>query len=357
MRFCERCSESFDKIKVRDRLVLAQACETDKMGSRKKKHNHTIQRKHVGEQKESNDLLLPIVLIVAVLPFVIYFKAYYSGLARFDWYGIDDTVTDFYTFYKSRFLVCAAAVCVLILLFRLPLYPEKRKSWKLFLPLLGYTLLVVLSAFFSIDREMSLTGAPYLYENVFVLLSYAVICFYTYQILEKETDYRTLHRAMLVMVAAMLVFGLMQMAGKDPVNMTWFQKLVMSTADEAVYLGTFEDVFTRSYVYLTTMNPNYAGHFLAMALSYMFAFLCTEKQKKHRLFYGGLCAALFVLLWFTYSRGALVAMLAGIAVVAVCAGIFHNRKTVLVGAGVTAALQIFLFGKRTRYLYRGFPAG
>ena len=66
MRFCERCSESFDKIKVRDRLVLAQACETDKMGSRKKKHNHTIQRKHVGEQKESNDLLLPIVLIVAV---------------------------------------------------------------------------------------------------------------------------------------------------------------------------------------------------------------------------------------------------------------------------------------------------
>ena len=127
------------------------------MGKGKK---HKI-NKNVREQKGSNDLLLPILIVLAVLPFVIYFKVYQSGLARFDWFGIDDTVTDFYTYYKSRLIIILAVFCMITLAFRMPLYPEKRKQVRLFLPLAAYAALVIVSAFFSIDTKLSLFGAPY----------------------------------------------------------------------------------------------------------------------------------------------------------------------------------------------------
>lgn len=296
-----------------------------------------------GEQRGWNDLLLPVLLVVAILPFIVYFKEYQSGLARFAWYGIDDTVTDFYTYYKSRFLIWIGVACTIVLLFRLPLYPEKRKRLKPFVPLFVYALLVVVSALLSVDKGLSLTGAPYMYENVFVLLTYVAVCFYTYQVMETDKDYKAVHRAVCVMLCGMLVIGLFQVAGRDLLNMEGVQRLVMNKEDEALYLGTFEDVFTRSYVYLMTMNPNYAGHFLAMALTYILAFLFTEKDKKYRIAYGCLFVVLFVLLWMTYSRGALVAFAVGVVCACICSGILKKRsKKMLVRAvGITAAACVF----------------
>lgn len=304
------------------------------MGKGKK---HKI-NKNVREQKGSNDLLLPILIVLAVLPFVIYFKVYQSGLARFDWFGIDDTVTDFYTYYKSRLIIIVAAFCMITLAFRMPLYPEKRKQVRLFLLLAAYAALVIVSAFFSIDTKLSLFGAPYMYENVWVLLSYAVVCFYTYQIVDEESDYRRLHRAICILITGLFLFGALQLFGKDPVNMTWFQRLVMNQADEAAYLGTFEDVFTRNYVYLTTMNPNYAGHLLAMLLAYVFAFFCSETERKKKWAYGAVAIFLFVLLWFTYSRGALVAMVFGVAAVLWAGKRPRGKKALGIAAASALAL-------------------
>ena len=299
------------------------------------KSNHG---KKARERKVANDLLLPILIVLTVLPFVIYFKVYQSDISRFAWAGIDEKVMDFYTYYKSRIFVLIAAACVVVLLFRLPLYPEKRKPLRLFALLALYAVLVLLSTCFSIDPKMSLFGAPYMYENVWVLLSYAVICFYTYQIVDGESDYKRLHKAICILLAGFFLFGALQLFGKDPVNMTWFQRIVMNQADEVTYLGTFEDVFTRNYVYLTTMNPNYAGHLLAMLLAYVFAFFCSETEKKKKWAYGAVAIFLFVLLWFTYSRGALVAMVFGMAAVFWAGKRPRGKKALGIAAAAALAL-------------------
>jgi hypothetical protein len=308
-------------------------------GKTQNKNRKTQQKvKQRTAEQGSGDLLIPILLIIAVLPLVVYFKAYSSGLAKFDWYAIDDTVTDFYSFYKSRFLLWVSGACVLILAFRLPLYPEKRKRLQLFVPLAVYMAAVIFSALFSIDRSMSLSGAPYMYESVWVLLSYVVICFYTYQIVETEKDYRTLHRAILILLAIMLVVGLFQIAGKDLLNFESIQRLVMSKEDETEFLGTFVDAFTRNYVYLTMLNPNYAGQFLAMVSCYILTFLVTETERRKKFFYGCLFAALLLLLWFTYSRGALVALLAGGLCACLLPGLKKSRKALVRGGAFVLAM-------------------
>ena len=88
-----------------------------------------------------------------------------------------------------------------------------------------------------------------------------------------------------------------------------FIRLISPKDWEDYALNNMEDAFSGNNVSLTLFNPNNAGQYLAMILPcFIFKAIYQEKTSK-RIFYGILSAILLILVWFTYSRGALLAVI------------------------------------------------
>lgn len=265
------------------------------------------------KQKEHfNDLLIPILLVLCVMPFIIHLAEYSCGYSKYLWYAENDTIQDLYCYYRSYFFEVIAVITLAVLVFRMGLYKESRKPWKIFLPLGIYAVMTVVSTGLSVNVTASTSGNFYQFQNVFVILGYLVMCFYTYQILELEKDYRTIWRGLQIAFLLLAVVGVFQLFKIDLLNFTWVQRLVMSAEQFEIYAGEIENAFTGNNVYLTLFNPNYAGIFLVMLVCIFGVMFYSETERRKKIFAGVLTVLAFIFMWFTYSRVTLVALFIGI---------------------------------------------
>ena len=69
-----------------------------------------------------------------------------------------------------------------------------------------------------------------------------------------------------------------------------------------------QDAFSGNNVSLTLYNPNNAGQYLAMVLPFFVYKTIYQENKRKRILFGSLAGVLLILVWFTYSRGALLAV-------------------------------------------------
>lgn len=178
------------------------------------------------------------------------------------------------------FFEIVSLITLAILAFRLGLYREKTKPVKLFFTLALYAVMAIVSTMGSANGKASLTGNFYQFQGVLVLIGYVLFCFYTYQILEREQDYKVIWYGICVWVFLMMLCGLFQIFQHDLMNYRWIQRLVMSAEQYERYGGEIETVFTWNNVFLTLFNPNYAGIYLAMMVCVFGVMWYCESQKK-----------------------------------------------------------------------------
>lgn len=274
-----------------------------------------------GKKREPfQDLLIPILCILCIMPFIVHLAEYDYGYGKYLWHSDNSVAQDLYTYYRSYFFSLIAILSVFVLAFRMGLYKEKNKESKIFLPLAVYGVFAVLSTICSVNPEASFTGNFYQFQSIFVLIGYCVMAFYAYQIMEKEQDYRTVTVGLNIMFGFISIVGWFQVFKHDLLNYEWMQKLVMNAGQFEEYAGEVVDVFSGNNVFLTLYNPNYAAVFLVMMVSVFSALFLGEKEKKQRFFYLFLLLSSLILLWFTYTRAALVAFVAGAVVVFLCLG-------------------------------------
>ena len=306
-------------------------------------------KKAVREKRKTaghfNDLLLPVILVLCVLPFVVYLAEYDTGFSQHSWNSDYSIVQDFYTCYRRTIFLLVTAFTVVILEFRLGLYREKTKPVRLFVPLVVYSIFVALSAMFSKNQKASWLGGTVSFEGAFVLIGYCVMAFYTYQILESEYDYSSVMHAILVMFALISVPGWFQVFGHDLLNNEWVQRLVMPDNLFAEYGGQIEDLFTGNHVFLTLYNPNFAAIFLIMFSAVFAVFFISADNKKERILYGIFLVDAWILCWFTYTRAAIVAL---VVIAIAFFGMRHKntgteKKAVFLMAGAAVILFAVLF--------------
>lgn len=268
------------------------------------------------------DILIPILLAIAVLPWIVRLAVYSCGYSEYDWYSVNDVLTDFYCYYKSYFLDIVGIFSGIVLVFRLGLYREKTKDMKIYIPIGIYGVFVLLSTVFSVNTAASLQGNFESFESCFVLLTYCILSLYAYQVMEYERDYKIIWYAIIGISAFFLLIGVFQIFRCDLMNFTWVQRLLMSKEEFALYGGEIEDTFTGNNVYLTLYNPNYAGITLNMLFAVIWVMFLTENQKRRKICYGILSGAVFVLIWYTYARASLLAVLLTI----VLTGVFWRKR-------------------------------
>ena len=303
----------------------------------KKKRNTTTPKKHF------NDLLLPIILILCLLPFVAYLAEYDYGYSEYLWHSDNSILLDFYTYYRGIIFQVIAFFIVVILAFRLPLYKEDTKDWKLFYPLMGYCVFVLLSSIFSDNPKASWLGNFCTLEGTFVLIGYCLAAFYTYQIM-KEQDYGTVIHAIQIMFVPMSIVGWFQVFKHDLLNYEWVQKLVMPSYYYEEYAGTVEDVFTGNNVFLTLYNPNFAAVFLVMFSCVFLVLAVYAENWKKRLINGIFLLDALILCWFTYTRAALVALAVVLVVFALCLIKEHKKLLLVVFPLVVLLFVVLLIG-------------
>lgn len=289
-----------------------------------------------------NDLLFPILCVLCLMPFIVCLAEYDYGYSSYLWHSDNSVAQDLYAYYRSLFFELIAVISLCILVLRMILYREKQKPGRIFVPLAVYGLFALLSTVFSINPRASLTGNFYQFQSIFVLLGFCLMAFYSYQVMEREQDYRTIVRGIVVVFLLISVTGWFQVFGYDLLNFEWMQRLVMSEEQFAEYQGTLVDVFSGNNVFLTLYNPNYAAVFLLMFTAVFAVMAYGEQEKKKRLGYLLLLFASLILLWFTYTRAAFVSLAAGAVVFVLCRGkgLLKSCKYILPGILTLAAALV-----------------
>lgn len=287
-----------------------------------KKQQKTLQAEKEKQEQGMWDVLLPLLLVIVVLPFVVHLAAYSCGYAEYDWYADEDVLADFYCYYKGYFFAITGFFAAVILAFRMSLYREKNRTMRIYIPMLFYGFFVIASTVLSVNLKASLQGNFESFESCFVLLSYVVISVYAYQIMEYERDYKFIWYALLGVGILFSIMGLLQAVGIDFMNFDWVQRLIMSETAYGMYGGELEDTFLPGRVYLTLYNSNYAGIVLAMLFVVTLAMSLTESKKKKRADYFIFAAMLFLLVWYTYARAALLSV-----VVVLCYLAYLQKKS------------------------------
>jgi O-antigen ligase len=269
-----------------------------------------------------NDLLLPIIFTLCILPFTVRLREYEYGYSKYAWHSDESVMQDIYTWYRMWLFLVIAALALVVLLFRMGLYKEKNKPVRVFLPFGIYLVFVALSCLFSINPSAAWLGNFVDLEGFFVLAGYGLVAFYTYQIMSEERDYSAVFRGMEISFAIMSVIGWMQIFGKDPLSFPFVQRLVMSEEYYDYYEGEMYSIFSGNNVSLSLYNPNYAVIYLIMFAAVFAVFLLFSKEKRQRIISGVLLLDALILTWFTYSRAGLVAL----AVVLVLGAVILIRK-------------------------------
>ncbi|MDF2541316.1 MAG: hypothetical protein K0S47_1034 [Herbinix sp.] len=264
--------------------------------------------KHKKKKKEFHDLLLPILLILTLLPFITRLIFYDSGLSSYPWFSDQGMVSDFFSYYKSYGFMILAILCGILLLFYLPLHRGKNKELISFIPLAIYCLLTILSTFFSVHYSYSIVGGIGHFENVIVLIGYAIVILYTYQIDKAEEDYINITKALCIALCIMAIIGLFQAIGKDLLQFPSILKLILPSEYHAKFLNQTKNLLVTNAVSLTLANPNYASVYLSMMIPFLAALMIPAESRKKKLGYLVLIFVLMILLFKTYSRSGLLAI-------------------------------------------------
>lgn len=264
-------------------------------------------RKTTAKKKTASPYAMPLGFLLAIVPLIIHYYEFESGLEQFLWYAKDGAVNDVFLYYKSVMVVLIAAVMCVLLMLRFRADKESFKPGRSFLPLLAYAALTALSTVVSPYRYFSFHGASEMYETVWVILGYCVIAFYAYQCVNSQEDVACIMKWLTAGLAVLLAVGVLQACGHD-ILLTGLGKLLITgeiNSEDQISL-----VFEKGRVFMTLYNPNYVASYFALLLPVEAALLANGKTLRSRILYGVMMAASMVCLLASGNRSGIAAFTA-----------------------------------------------
>ena len=275
--------------------------------------------------------LLPIIFVVTVLPLIVKLYQYSANFSQFPWFPENDISFDFFLYYKQVFLILTAIIMSIFLLYRYVTDKKNISFPKIFIPLLIYAILALLSSAFSDYRSFSFTGTFEQFESVFALLSYCILAYYSYLMIQSERDLKVVIYALLIGTGLMILLGLTQITGHDFYDTEVGWRLISNS----IYANSKADfTFTTgdNKVYLSLFNPNYVGVYVSLLFPIMFYMTIFSKK-------------LWLRLAFLFSTIGLLICLYG-----------SSSTTGFISVIITAFMSIiFLWRYLIRYYYISLP--
>ena len=279
-------------------------------------------KKKKAKVKRQNIKLLPIYIMAAFVPIIVYMKRIkLTGILYETWRGFDD-YGDFFSYYKAATIITTAFISIIIL--TLSSKKSTLKNQKDFIPITFYFFFALVSTILSEHIQVALWGFTERHEGFLVIFSYLIMCFYTAYIIEKEEE---INKVVLYIGASCVIIGiigLFQYFGKDLFQTEFGMELIIPPKYHQ-YIDNIKFSYEKGIITSTLYNPNYVGSYSCMLLLVSIGYFYKIKDIKGKIITGILfCGFAFVLWIGSMSRAGMVGGSVGLLVFV----ILHCRKLI-----------------------------
>lgn len=280
-------------------------------------------------RKKSNALMLPIILMMGFVPLIVHMFEYDSNLSQFDWFPTNsESQVDFFFAWKMIAIVIIGVVMIGIMLYR---YAKKKEQFQFenaFYMLFVYAMFVAMSALFSSYKYWVARGTYELFEPVWAVFAYMILCYYVYNYVQEEKQVNKVLLWAGVGMALVTLIGVFQYFGKDFFKTGFGKHLITDTS----FWGNLDNLnfnMAEGTSYTTLYNPNFLSFYFGMLIP--------------------LLACLFIGAKKVWQRAALV--VTEILCIICLKGSGSDSGWMAVAAGAAIAVLVLLSrGKKLRYV-------
>lgn len=256
------------------------------------------------KQKKFDLYCIPVIIWLVIIPLIVKMKLFANPLADVSWFSNDATIADFFLYYKSMFVTIIGALMLVLLCWQISQMRRKdtmlNTDTKIFIPLVVYLFLAVLSSLFSKYGYFCVHGMPDQFETIWNLLAYAVTACYCYYMTEYHQSEKTI--TLSVYIGAGLV-GLI----------CFFQFLKLDIYRLIYSSDGYEFTFPIGSVYGPFYNINYVGSYVLLLIPLFILALLLIKDWKIKLVSAILSVILLVSMYGAQSSTAWVVQVAVVA--------------------------------------------
>ncbi|MGN0712022.1 MAG: hypothetical protein ACI4LO_09680 [Anaerovoracaceae bacterium] len=288
-------------------------------------------------------MLLP-AFFTAIIITMVRMATYTRPMKQFYWTNSEDTLTDFFSYYKM-IAVCVCGVLALVFLaYRVFAQNMSVKRTVIYVPMLVYTAFVLISYAASDYKEFSWLGWNDRFEGTAVLLCYMIMLFYVINSVNTEKSVKWIVYPVGVASALLGLLGLSQGIDKDFFRTVVGQKLIVPNSMTSNGVSTWDLIeqaaangekflnftFTNKQIYQTVYNINYVSFYLTLLIP-LFGLIfiyCAKKGKEVPVWKTAAWCGLFALLIYNLIGSASSGGFLGMAVVVLLALILMNRKII-----------------------------
>ena len=229
--------------------------------------------------------LIPLAVWFVVIPLIVKEKSYANPLIQYPWYSPNNTLTDFFLYYKSLFVTAAGIAMLGILFWQIGKMRNKdilaNRDTRILIPLLIYVSFVVLSSLISDYSYFCTHGMPDQFETVWNLISYVIALFYCYYVVVYQHSEKDIIFFAFIGAAFVGIICVLQYFKIDIYRMIYAKEGYTFTFE----LGT---------VYGPFYNTNYVGYYSLLFVPLFVMFSICYKDLKTRIISAVLACALLI---------------------------------------------------------------
>ena len=267
--------------------------------------------------------------MMGFVPLIVHMFEYDANLSQFDWFPASSGLqTDFFFAWKMIAIVILGVVMIGIMLYR---YLKKKEQFQFensFYMLFVYAMFVAMSALFSSYKYWVVRGTYELFEPVWAVFAYMILCYYVYNYVQEEKQVNKVLLWAGVGMAMVTLIGVFQYFGKDIFKTVFGKHLITNTS----FWGNLDSLnfnMAEGTSYTTLYNPNFLSFYFGMLIP--------------------LLACLFIGAKKVWQRAALV--VAEILCIICLKGSGSDSGWMAVAAGAAIAVLVLLSrGKKLRYV-------
>ena len=309
-------------------------------------HKKSYSKKNDEFQWGSFLRLLPVYLTVGLLPFMMRLHVYNHNLSRFPWYyaNANEQMADFFLYFRQWWFTAIAFYMLAVLLIKFMADKKSLRFSIACLPMGIFALFAFLSAVSSEYRSFCFSGSFEQFENVFVLMGYALIVYYSLIVIESEFEVKRIIYVLTGSTLALALIGAMQTFKFDLLQTDFVKSLVVPANINA----SLSTTVSNQTAYMTLYNPNYVGVYVAMLFPLFAVLLLFTSCWEERIAYA---VTLVLLLITLYGSGSKAGFLV-IAVEMLILLVFMRRPILkfwyLIIPAATALVAVFLLINQAR---------
>lgn len=217
---------------------------------------------------------IPLVIWIVIIPIVVKMKSFVNPLLEYPWYVREKMIADFFLYYKSILVTIVGILMLVLLCWQISKVRRKDKllqsGTNIFIPILIYLVLAVLSSLFSDHAYFCSHGVPDQFETIWNLFAYVIAVIYCFYVVVYQNSEISIVRLMYVGAALVGLICVFQFFKVD------IYRLIYSGDG---YTFTFQP----GTVYGPFYNTNYVGFYTLLLVPLFALFLIMYKDLKVKI--------------------------------------------------------------------------